>query len=62
MNTFYMKREKNVERVLQWANSQGCSLAYDAIASYAAHRGLDFKIDYQDIITYTPKAEKKVKA
>ena len=52
-----MKREMNIERTLQWAYQQGYSGAYDAIASYSHNRGLDFKIDYQDIVTYTDKAK-----
>ena len=46
-----MKREWTVEFILKWSHRNGVSGADPALNEYCANRGLQWRRDYQDIVT-----------
>ena len=50
-----MKREPTVESLLKWALKNGYSFADLALGEYCRNRNLEWKADYQGLVTFDGK-------
>ena len=56
-----MKREKLIEDTLGGAYRNGYSYSIPAIDEYAKNREIDFRISYDNIVTFNEKGKKNEK-